>query len=73
MTEQLSATSDRAPDTPVSEASAHRRRCKSLPPVQTGEAERLVAEFLATKRITACPTRYAARVEQRSKPTRSGF
>jgi hypothetical protein len=64
---------DRAPDTLVSEASAHRRRCKSLPPVQTGEAERLVAEFLATKGITACPTRYVARVEQRSMPTRSGY
>jgi hypothetical protein len=53
-------------------AHAHRQRCKGLPPMQAGEAERLVAEFLATRGITACPTRYAAPVEQRSQPTRSG-
>jgi hypothetical protein len=73
MTEQPVAGPDRAPDSLVSEASAHRRRCKSLPPMGAGEAERLVAAFLATKGITACPTRYAAPVEQRSKPTRSGY
>jgi hypothetical protein len=73
MTAQPSAGSDPAPDTPVAEGSAHRRRCKSLPPMQNGEAERLVADFLARKAITACPTRYAVRVEQRSKPTRSGY
>jgi hypothetical protein len=73
MTEQLSAGSDRVPDMQVTEASAHRRRCKNLPPMEAGEAERLVAEFLASKGITACPTRYAARVEPRSNPSRSGY
>jgi hypothetical protein len=29
-------------------APAHRRRCMSLPPLQAGEAEHLMAEFLAT-------------------------
>ncbi len=51
---------------------AHRLRCKSLPPLQPGEAERLLAEFLATRDVTACPTRYAAPVEQRSYPARNG-
>ncbi len=45
------------------EAFAHRRRCKALPPLQPGEHERLVKEFLAVRRITVCPTRYAAPVE----------
>jgi hypothetical protein len=44
---------------------AHRLRCKQLPPIQAGEAERLVAAFLATHSVTACPERYAAPVEQR--------
>ena len=52
-------------------AHAHRLRCKSLPPVRAGEAERLVAAFLADKSITMCPTRYAAPVEQRHQPMRS--
>lgn len=43
---------------------AHRRRCKSLPPLRPGEHERLVEEFLAVKSITLCPTRYAAPVER---------
>jgi hypothetical protein len=46
-------------------AAAHRRRCKSLPPMRPGEADRLIADFLAAKSITVCPTRYAAPVEQR--------
>ena len=46
-------------------AHAHRLRCKSLPPIQDGEAERLVAGFLASRDITTCPARYAAPVEQR--------
>ena len=54
------------------DAQAHRRRCKSLPPVQPGEAERLMADFLATRGVTACPTRYAAPIEQQSKPARRG-
>ena len=41
------------------EALAHRRRCKSLPKVQPGEAERLIADFVATKGVATCPTRYA--------------
>ena len=35
--------------------------------MQPGEAERLVAAFLATHDVTACPTRYAAPVEQPSQ------
>jgi hypothetical protein len=54
------------------EAQAHRRRCKSLPPMQAGEAERLLAGFLATRGVTACPTRYAAPIEQRSHLSRTG-
>lgn len=46
-------------------AHAHRLRCKHLPPMQAGEAERLVAAFLATNNVTACPIRYAAPVEHR--------
>jgi hypothetical protein len=49
----------------TSKAHAHRLRCKQLPPIQAGEAERLVAAFLATNAITPCPERYAAPVEQR--------
>jgi hypothetical protein len=48
-----------------SEARAHRDRCESLSPMQAGEAERLIAAFLATNQITACPARYALPVEQR--------
>jgi hypothetical protein len=55
------------------EAQAHRRRRKSLPPVRHGEAERLMADFLATRGVTACPTRYAAPIEHQSKLTRSGY
>jgi hypothetical protein len=55
------------------EAQAHRRRCMGLPPVQPGEAKRLVADFLATRDVTACPTRYAAPIEQRSQLSRSGY
>lgn len=45
-------------------AQAHRRRCKGLPPLEPGEHERLVKEFLAVRSITLCPTRYAAPVER---------
>jgi hypothetical protein len=51
---------------------AHRLRCRSLPPLQPGEAERLLAGFLAIREVTACPTRYAAPVAQRSNLTRNG-
>jgi hypothetical protein len=52
-------------------ARAHRLRCMSLRPLQPGEAERLLAGFLAIRDVTACPTRYAAPVEQRSNLTPS--
>jgi hypothetical protein len=51
-------------------AIAHLLRCKSLSPVQPGEADRLVADFLAAKSITACPTRCAAPIEQRPQISR---
>jgi hypothetical protein len=54
-------------------AQAHRRRCMSLPPVKADEAQRLMADFLATKGATACPTRYAAPIEQLPQLTRSGY
>jgi len=44
-----------------------------LPPVQKGEAERLVAEFLARHRVTSCPTRYAVAIEQRPQSSRGGY
>jgi len=39
--------------------------------MQPGEAERLIADFLASKSITACPTRYAAPIEQRPQFSRN--
>jgi hypothetical protein len=57
---------------PALKVRAHRLRCMSLPPLQPGEAERLLAGFLATRDVTACPIRYAAPVEQRSHLPRSG-
>ena len=39
--------------------------------MQPGEAERLIADFLASKSITACPTRYAAQIEQRPQFSRN--
>jgi hypothetical protein len=74
-TEQQLPTPTAVPGRSISgltpEGMAHRRRCKSLPPVQPGEAERLMANFLATRSVTACPTRYAAPIEQRSQLARS--
>jgi hypothetical protein len=58
---------------PTAKAYAHRLRCKSLPAMQPGEAERLRAGFLATRSVTTCPTRYAAAVEQRSHLSRSEY
>jgi hypothetical protein len=52
-------------------ANAHRLRCKRLSPMQPGEAEHLVADFLASRGVTACPARYAAPVEQRTHLTRN--
>jgi hypothetical protein len=57
----------------AAKANAHRLRCKSLPPMHPGEAERLLAGFLATRSVTACPARYAAPVEQRTHLSRSGY
>jgi hypothetical protein len=57
----------------ASKAHAHRLRCRSLPPIQVGEAERLVATFLASRDITTCPARYVAPVEQRLQPARRGY
>jgi hypothetical protein len=57
----------------AAKSQAHRMRCKNLPPMQPGEAERLMAGFLATRDVTACPARYAAPVEQQSHLARSGY
>jgi hypothetical protein len=56
----------------TTKAHAHRLRCKQLPPMRAGEAERLVAAFLATNSITACPTRYVAPVDQRPQRISGG-
>jgi hypothetical protein len=40
--------------------------------VQPGEAERLMANFMAAKGVTICPTRYAAPIEQVSQFARRG-
>ena len=58
---------------PPPTAHAHRLRCKQLPPMRAGEAERLVAAFLATNSVTACPVRYAAPVEQRPQIISTGY
>lgn len=52
------------------ESLARWRRCKDLSPVQRGESDRLMAEFMATRSITVCPVRYAAPVEQRAQIVR---
>ena len=57
----------------ATKAHQHRLRCRGLPPIQHDEAERLVADFLATRSITTCPTRYAAPVEQRLQSARRGY
>jgi len=52
------------------QAAAHRRfhhakRCRSLPPLQPGEVERLTSAFIAAKGgITHCPTAFVAPVAQ---------
>jgi hypothetical protein len=77
---QVMQTAPQLPDTTVTfnrwsasltaEAQVHRRWCKSLPQVQPGVAERLIADFVATKGVTTCPTRYAAPIEQLSQLVR---
>jgi hypothetical protein len=73
MTEQLRAAD--APGflraAPTEEAVARWQRCRRLSPVQRGETERLVAQFMTTRSIAICPTRYAAPVEQRAHVARS--
>ena len=51
-------------------AESHRRRCSNLPPLQAGEAEKLIAGFIASRGVTPCPTRYAVAIEQRPLLTR---
>jgi hypothetical protein len=65
-------TSNRSHGRFTPESQAHWRRCKTLPPIQRGEAERLMAEFLATRGVNACPTRYLAPIEQHPLLVRSG-
>ncbi len=48
----------------VQKVEAHRQRCKALPPLGEGEAERLVAEFAATCRVTYCAPGFAIAVGQ---------
>lgn len=43
----------------------HERRCRALPPLQPGEAERLVAAFAAKRGgFTQCPPAYLVPVQQ---------
>jgi hypothetical protein len=52
------------------EARAHQLRCKTLTPLQAGEAERLVARFIAARGVTVCPPRFVAPVESADLGTR---
>jgi len=52
------------PQTRTVEDRAHRQRRKRLPPMQADEVNDLMAAFLATRRVTLCPTRYAAPTAQ---------
>ncbi len=54
-------------------SSEHRDRCRTLPPLQTGETESLVAAFLASRSVTVCPVRFAAPIEQHPQPMRRGY
>ena len=55
------------------QALQHRRRCERLPALERGEAENLVAAYLAARTVTVCPTRYAAPIEQRPLYNRGGY
>jgi hypothetical protein len=55
---------------PTPESLARWRRCKDLSPVQRGESERLISEFMATRSVTVCPVRYAVPVEQHASIVR---
>ncbi len=57
------------PRTPEDKAAArkmqaHSRRCRALPPLGKGEAERLVAEYSAVRKVTHCPPAFAVAVSQ---------
>jgi len=43
---------------------AHMERCRALPRIQPGEAEDLVAAFIAARGITQCPPAYVVAVQQ---------
>jgi len=43
---------------------AHMERCRALPRMQPGEAERLMAAFIASRGITQCPPAYVVAVQQ---------
>jgi hypothetical protein len=66
-------TSDRSHGRLTPATLAHRRRYMTLPPIRPGAAERLTADFLAVRGVTACPTRYVLPVEQRPQPARGGY
>lgn len=42
---------------------AHMQRCRKLPAIQPGEAERLMLAFLGSHGVTRCPPAYAAVVQ----------
>lgn len=42
---------------------AHKERCCALPAMHPGEAERLIAAFVAARGVTQCPTLYAVAVQ----------
>jgi hypothetical protein len=43
---------------------AHMERCRALPKMQPGEAERLKAAFIASRGITQCPPAYVIAAQQ---------
>ena len=47
---------------------AHKQRCSALPPMRPGEAEDMVAAFIAARGVTQCPPAYAATVQQMLPP-----
>jgi hypothetical protein len=48
----------------VSRRLAHMERCRALPTMRPGEAERLTAAFIAARGITRCPPAYVVAVQQ---------
>jgi hypothetical protein len=39
---------------------AHKARCHALPPMRAGEADQLMAAFIAARGVTQCPPAYVA-------------